>query len=273
MERFDRRYIFLIIFVVVLFPLIVPIGLPIRVSKEVRGAYDAIDRIPPGSKVYFACDYDPGSMPELHPMTLAILDHLFSHNVKVIGGCLWPGAAPLLEDAYNKIAIGKFGKEYGVDFVNLGYKEGREVVMVSLGRDIPATFPDDFYGTPVSKLPVMNGVRRLSDLAMIINVSAGYPGTKEWVQQVQSRYHIMLAAGCTAVSAPEYYPYYQSGQLVGLLGGLAGAAEYEKLVGVPGTATRGMDAQSLGHLAIIVFIIIGNLLYLYLKRTGKLARR
>jgi len=273
MERFDRRYIFLVIFVIVLFPLIWPLGLPIRVSKEVRGAYVAIDKIPPGSKVYFACDYDPGSMPELHPMTIAILNHLFSHNVKVIGGCLWPGAPPLLEEAFNKVAVEKYGKKYGVDFVNLGYKEGREVVMVSIGRSIPSTFPADFYGTPVSKFPVMQGVNSLSDVAMIVNISAGYPGTKEWVQQVQSRYHVAIASGCTAVSAPEYYPYYQSGQLVGLLGGLAGAAEYEKLVGIPGTATRGMDAQSLGHLAIIVFIVLGNLFYLYLKKKGKLARR
>lgn len=273
MERFDRRYIFLVIFVIVLFPLLVPLRLPIRVSKEVMGAYSAIDKIPPGSKIYFACDYDPGSMPELHPMTIAILNHLFAHDVKVIGGCLWPGAAPLLEDAFNKVAVQKYGKKYGVDFVNLGYKEGREVVMVSLGRSIPATFPDDYYGTPVSKLPVMDGVHSLSDLTMIVNISAGYPGTKEWVQQVQSRYHMMIASGCTAVSAPEYYPYYQSGQLVGLLGGLAGAAEYEKLVGVAGTATRGMDAQSLGHLAIIVFIVLGNVFYLYLKKKGKITRR
>jgi hypothetical protein len=32
-------------------------------------------------------------------------------------------------------------------------------------------------------------------------------------------------------------------------------------VGKPGTAMRGMDAQSLGHIAIIVFIVLGNILY------------
>ena len=98
-------------------------------------------------------------------------------------------------------------------------------------------------------------------------------GATSRVQQVQSRFHVILVAGCTAVSAPEYYPYYQSGQLVGLLGGLAGAAEYEKLVDVTGTATRGMDAQSLGHLAIILFIIIGNVLYFRSRRAGGRTRR
>ena len=42
------------------------------------------------------------------------------------------------------------------------------------------------------------------------------------IQQVRTRYNVPIVSGCTAVSAPEYYPYVQSGQLLGLLGGLAG---------------------------------------------------
>ncbi len=266
MEKVDRRYIFLAILLVVLVPLLAPLGLPIRISREVQSAYDAVARVPDGSKVYFAADYDPSTMPELHPMAMATLDHLFSKNCKVIGACLWPGCPPLLEDALRRIGEERYGKKYGVDFVNLGYKPGNEVAMVSVGRSIPATFPADFYGTPVESLEVMQGVRSLTDLAILVNISAGYPGTKEWVQQVQSRYHVVLVAGCTAVSAPEYYPYFQSGQLSGLMGGLAGAAEYEKLVGRPGTATRGMDAQSLGHIAIVIFIVLGNILYFASKK-------
>jgi hypothetical protein len=68
------------------------------------------------------------------------------------------------------------------------------------------------------------------------------------------------------VSAPEYYPYVQAGQLTGLLGGLSGAAEYEDLVGKRADAARGMDAQSVGHLMILVFIIAGNLLALGMRK-------
>jgi uncharacterized membrane protein YdjX (TVP38/TMEM64 family) len=67
-----------------------------------------------------------------------------------------------------------------------------------------------------------------------------------------------MVAGVTAVSAPEFYPYLQSGQLLGLLGGMAGAAEYEKLRNEKGTATRGMDAQSLAHVFVAVCILLGN---------------
>jgi hypothetical protein len=99
-------------------------------------------------------------------------------------------------------------------------------------------------------------------------VSAGYPGTKEWVQQVVSRFHVPMVAGVTAVSAPEYYPYLQAGQLHGLLGGMAGAAEYEILVKAPGLATRGMDAQSLAHLFIAFMIILGNLAFVRGSKKG-----
>jgi len=61
--------------------------------------------------------------------------------------------------------------------------------------------------------------------------------------------------------AADNTPYYEAGQLVGLSGGMKGSADYEQLVGAPGLATRGMDAQSFGHLLIISFIALGNVAY------------
>ena len=55
----------------------------------------------------------------------------------------------------------------------------------------------------------------------------------------------------------------------GMMGGLAGAAEYETLVQASGTATEGMRPQSVVHLIIIAFIILGNVMYfLYGRQKG-----
>jgi len=159
------------------------------------------------------------------------------------------------------IAGEEYHKQQGVDYVNLGYKVGNELVMSQMGQSIPNTFPVDNRGVSVKLIPVMKGIQNFQQIRLIVNVSAGYPGTKEWVQQVVSRYHVPMVAGVTAVSAPEYYPYLQAGQLHGLLGGMAGAAEYEVLVGAPGPATRGMDAQSLAHVFIAFMIVLGNLAF------------
>ncbi len=265
LTHLDRRFIFLAVLVVIIIPYIRPLGLPVRVSNEARGFFAAIERVPEGGTVFLAADYDPGSMPELQPMTKAALDLCFRRNIKVVGFCLWPAGPPLLNRAYADVAP-RYGKEYGLDYVNLGFKDGQEAVMVRVGSAVREAFPTDYNGTPVSQLPVVQEVENFSSVYLLISISAGYPGTKEWVQQVGQRFQnaagemIPIVSGCTAVSAPEYYAYVNAGQLQGLLGGLAGAAEFEELVGVIDTATRGMDGQSLAHLAIIVFIFFGNLL-------------
>jgi hypothetical protein len=181
--------------------------------------------------------------------------------MKIVAVELYPGGPPLADQSL-RIAGAEYGKREGFDYVNLGYKAGNEVVMSSMGTSIPRTFPVDRRGVPVEQIPVMDGVENFQQVALLVSVSAGYPGTKEWVQQVVSRFHVPMVAGVTAVSAPEYYPYLQAGQLRGLLGGMAGAAEYETLLEAPGLATRGMDAQSLAHVFIAFMILLGNLAFL-----------
>jgi hypothetical protein len=67
----------------------------------------------------------------------------------------------------------------------------------------------------------------------------------------------------TAVMASDYYTYVQSGQLVGLIGGLKGAAEYETLMHEKdGYATRVMNIQSVVHCIVVGFILVGNIAFL-----------
>ncbi len=254
----DRRWIFLAVGLLVVVPLQTGFHVaPVLPSARAKGFYDAIERLPAGATVLLAGDYDPGTIAENDPMLLAAVRHLMAKNLKIIAVELYPGGPPLADRALHKGAE-EFHKTEGIDFVNLGFKSGNEVVMSQMGSSIPRTFPTDRRGVPVSQLRVMKGVENFGQIALLVSISAGYPGTKEWVQQIVSRYHVPMVAGVTAVSAPEYYPYLQAGQLQGLLGGMAGAAEYEVLVGHPALATRGMDAQSLAHIFIAFMILLGN---------------
>jgi hypothetical protein len=67
-----------------------------------------------------------------------------------------------------------------------------------------------------------------------------------------------MVLGATAVMTTDYYPYLSSGQILGLIGGMKGAAEYERLNDFFGDARRGMDAQSLVHVVIVLLVIVGN---------------
>src|SRR5262245_27185436 len=260
LEALDRRWIFLTVALLVLIPLVFPLKLPLSVSGPARNYFQAIEDVPNGSIVVLAGDYDPASAPELLPMTSASVRHLFRKNCRIIALELWEGGPPLVDGVLHEIGD-ELGKKYGVDYVNLGYKAGREAVMPSFGNSFARTFPNDYSGTPVSRLPLMQQADNFSQTALFVNISGGYPCTKEWVQQVQGRFNVRMVSGSTAVQSPEIYPYLQAGQVLGLLGGMAGAAEYEKSIDYPGPATKGMDAQSIAHLFVMFLILLGNAIY------------
>lgn len=266
LEKLDRRWVFLAMALAVAAPLFFKLGLAPKTTPPVKAFYDYIEALPPESRVLCSFDYDPGSKAELDPMCIAVLQHLLERGHRPVIVTLWSTAPALIERNVNMICRDKYGKQYGTDYVYLGLKEGREAVMVAMGKSIRSTFPVDFYGTPVGQIPLMNGVENYEQFQALINVSAGYPGTKEYVQYVTTRFAIPLLSGASAVSVPEYSAYYQSGQLKGLLTGITGAAEYEALLEKPGLALTAMDGQTMGHFVIIAFIIFGNIVYFFLRR-------
>jgi hypothetical protein len=268
----DRRIIFVIMALAIVLPLIFPMEMPLQVSRQVQDIYDAVEALPPGSRVLVASDFEPGSKPELYPFLIATYRHLFrKEGLRVVTSSLWVAGPPLVDAALQTTAVEEFGAEYGVDYVNLGFKEGRHMVILNMGENLRGTFPTDARGTPIDELPVMDGIRTLRDFDLIINVSSGVPGTREWVQLAQSRYDLRLAASVTSVMAPEMVPYYQARQLVGLAGGMAGAAEYETLLDRPGLASQGLAVLSFTHLLIVLAIVLANVSY-FLGR-GRRRRR
>ncbi len=261
----DRRIIFVTVAVVIILAIVFPVGLPIQVSKPAERLYREIESLPVGSYVLFSFDYDPASMAEVDPMVLAVTRHCFRKGLKIVSLGLWPQGVLLGESRLEKAAE-EYGKEYGVDFANLGYKTGGIVVISGIATNLRTVFPQDYTGRDIDSLPILNGIEDLEPFSLIISFSAGDPGIRHWVMIAQARFGKKVGCGSTAVQAPAFYPYLQANQLIGLLGGMKGAAEYEKLVKAPGLATAGMDAQSFTHAAIVIFIILGNVIFFLKKR-------
>lgn len=268
LEKLDRRWIYLFIALGVTLPLFIKFTLPPKITPPVKAFYDAIEKLPAGSLVLCSIDYDPGGRAELNPMTVAAFRHLLNRGHKLVILTLWSTGPALVEGLMNDVCRDEFKKEYGKDYVYLGQKEGREAVMVEMGRSIRSTFPLDYYHTPIEQIPLMQHVENYASFDLMVNISAGYPGTKEYVQYVQSRFKIDIVSGASAVSVPEYSAYYQSGQLKGLLTGISGAAEYETLLERPGLALVTMGGQTVGHLIIVFFILMGNVIY-FVNRRGR----
>lgn len=283
LQRFDRRWLFLIMGLAIVVPLIFPIGLPIKPGPMTKAAFNSVEALQPGDVVLLSLDLDPASTPELEPFYRAVVLQLKRKHVKLVVTTTWYQAPPLVERWIREAIETPLAPTYAgydgppdsaykknVDYVYLGFREGREATILRMGADLRQTFDghaDD--GTPLDQIPMMTGIKALKDFKLIVDVSAGYPGAKEYVQYVQARYDLRMIVSTTAVSLTDLTPYYQTGQLDGIVGGLAAAAQYEKLVGVKGTATAGADVLNVGHGVVILAILLGNLVYFAGRRNAR----
>lgn len=269
----ERRIVFAYIGLGVMLPLLMKLTPPLPVTTDVERLYNHISKLSPGSKVLCAYDFDPPSAPELQPMAVAFTKWAFKHDLKLIIMGLWPQgpqqANMALEEAFKDPEVVTKPHEQGVDWVNLGFQSGNEFVILSMGDQFKRMFPRDTRLIAYDSIPILKNVANFSNIDFIMDFGAGYPGTREWVQIGVDRYKSSLGAGTTAVQATEVYPYLSSGQLVGLLGGMSGAAEFEKVLDEKGKASTFILAQMFGHAIVMAFVIIGNIAYFVSGRKKK----
>ncbi|MEO0069942.1 MAG: hypothetical protein ABIK18_04020 [candidate division WOR-3 bacterium] len=263
----DRRIIYLLLTIVVITPLIIKPKILVRVSQPVRDAFNAVDQLPAYSVVMISIDFDPSSAPEVQPMLLAILRHAFKKDLKVILTGQLALGLPIGEIALNQVAP-EYGKVYGKDYVNIGYRPGYSALMVGIGREIRDFFKTDYRGTPLDSFEFMRSVHNYQDIALLVSLAHGAVADA-WIQFAGARFKQKIIVGCTGVNAPGMFQYYSAHQIEGIIGGLQGASEYEALVQKPGSATLGMPAQSTAHGLLILLLIIGNIGFLISRKRGK----
>ncbi|HEU4764547.1 MAG TPA: hypothetical protein VFT93_02720 [Candidatus Eisenbacteria bacterium] len=275
MLALDRRWIYLFVLVSLITPIVVPIGLPVTTTGSTRKAFEFIERLKPGDVVWISYDYGPSSAPENDPMAEAFLRQCFLKKLRVIVCAFYPlGGLGLANNSVARIVAETPGLRYGVDYINLGYKDGAAAVMRRLGDNIADAFPTDVNGRKIEDFPIMKGIHDIHHVSLVFTVATGIIG-EYWITQVHAQFGTPIIIGPTAVSAPKYYAYLNAGQLEGMLGGMKGAAEYEKLLMAkyPSlnryyhetkyfTATKGMDGQTVLHTVILMFIFLGNVAFL-----------
>jgi len=268
--KLDRRWVYLLLIVVCVAAYAYQYSVPILVEPEVRAIYDRIESLKAGDIVLIAIDYDPNNLAELHPMAYAIIEHCWRKKVKTIFTALsqnGPGMAEqAIRDLTDSLALDREyngvkykGREIinGVDYCFLGYKPYYAIVILGMGQSFKLPFPTDYYGIPLDSIPMMDGVINYGQVKLVVDISGGNI-TDAWISYGQGRFGFPLALGLTGVMTAQYYPFLGSGQVIGIMGGLLGAAEYEKLADNPGRATDGMRVQLPAHIVIILFIIMGN---------------
>ncbi len=278
--KIDRRIIYLVIGIVVILPLVFPTVERVRVMAPAQSLFNAVDSIPEDMILMIDFDYDPQTMPENEPMAIALLRHAFKRRIKVAALSLYVQPLALALKALDQVTE-EFNARaetradsivYGRDYVLLGWQPPPIVPLLEMGISISNVYSTDYYGYRTDSLPVMQGIENFNDVGILVSISGGN-APLWWIGYSQVLYGVAVGAGLTAVSASDFYIYYQTGQFSGLMVGMKGAAEYEELVEsklqVPGErkASEAMPSLTAAHLAIMVFIVIGNIGYLMRRRT------
>lgn len=276
----DRRWIFLLMAVAVMIPVVLRKEFPEVPSPLVQKVFDKVESLEPGARILMPMDYDPGSEPELQPMANAFVWHACQKGAKIYFMALWPVGQQMTDNTIAEVISADFPDyQYGRDYVNLGFKSGNEGVIKVVVSNIRELYTTDASGRSLNEFEMTRDINDIRSMDLILNVSAGYPGTKEWVQYAATPLGIPIAGGCTGVQAPLLYPYIPN-QLFGLLGAIKGAAEYEAALKAHypdyGTHlnedgervrdpkyTKGierMGPQLIAHCLIMGLIVLGNLI-------------
>ncbi|MBP7559011.1 MAG: hypothetical protein KBA64_00885 [Armatimonadetes bacterium] len=282
--KIDRRIVFVFIFVALTVPFLIPgMNVPVETQPPAEKLFAAIEALPSGSDVIISFDYGPSTKPELSPMATALARHCFSRDIRIYATAFYLEGPAIGEQILREVAE-EYGKEEHVDYVNLGYKPGGPAaVIMGMAAGVSQVFPTDKNNTPLGDIPAMSHFKKLSDIELCISLSAStYP--EAWAGFAKARVGVPCAGGVTAVMAADFYAFLDTGQLVGCLMGMAGAAEYEELLvsnkvneNAYGTATQGMASQSMAHIVIVAFVAIGNIaMYMSLRnqrRSGSRRRK
>lgn len=220
-----------------------------------------------------AADWGPSTKAENLPQTEVLIEHLMRRRLPFALITNVPDAEAFMRALPEDVAK-RLNKEdarekweYGKDWVNLGYQPGWGIMIQKLAAatDFHQALGTDARGTPLSEIPCMRTVKNIKNVKLLAEFTGLVGAFDAWVQFFQTaEYRPPMAHGCTSITIPEAYIYLDSGQIVGLHEGIAGAAAYSSMLSEQ-NEKRGSDsaivtntALAVAHVVVIFLIIVGN---------------
>lgn len=264
LQEVDRRFLYVLILLVVSAPFFLKVKIPVHVSPATEALYDAIENLPQGSFVLLSVDWGAGTRGENRPHTYALLHHLMRKKLRFAMISFEPQSTTICQAIAEEVAKQYHYKE-GTDWVNVGYKPDQDNYLKAFVLDIPGSVGFDIHHNPVASLPVMQGIKTARDIKLLLDVTPS-DTYNSYIKFLQGPYQVPLGVAPTSVMAPEAYNRLDSGQVIGIMPGLQGAVEYEQKLGISGKATQASLSLSAAHFLIIFFILMGNVAMLLERR-------
>ena len=247
--------------------LILAVGLPLATGiqtvpgvvypSELSTTRGLINGLRANPSVLMVFDYEPALSGELEAAAAPVIEHLLFKGPRLAILSTSP-TGPILADSFMKRL------PTPPEYVNLGYLAGGPAGILGFAEDPPAAATYTLEGTPAWQTPTLQGVQDLSDFAAVLVLTDNADTGRTWIEQ--AGHYLNTAPMIMVISAqaePMIRPYYDSGQIKGLVTGLAGGKAYEQaneqvFQGV-GLTRRYWDAFSAGLFLAEVMILVGGL--------------
>ena len=283
----DRHIIYLILLVALAIPKIFDLQLPSVPFKNAERAFELLENIPNAgsSLVVVALDFGPNTVGENRPQAETLIEHLMLRNIPFLLTSQTSQSKSLLEEIPQKVAqrlnqqlpVGDKAntKLYGQNWVNIGFRPGGITFLQQFAKsdNLASDLKTDARGNSLRDLAIFKSINSSKQISHVIQIT-GLTGTLNNFLEFFSRpgHRPVFIHGCTSIVIPEAYIYLDSRQLGGLLEGVAGAAWYSKLLQEKFKLPDSGDSSaivntmiSVGHLVLIFFVVLGNLLF-YIKK-------
>ncbi|HEX9913381.1 MAG TPA: hypothetical protein VGB32_00530 [Candidatus Bathyarchaeia archaeon] len=271
MLALDQRIIFALMFLALAFPILNPVILPMDIQQYSRDSFEFADAVPNGSVVLIEGGLTAATYPQGGPGLEVQIVHLLRKDIKLVffsigtESSAWTVTA--IDNALAKLPSGVAG-ENGVNWVHMGYVPGGESGVAAFANDIRSVKTEDHFGTPIGQIPLMSDINKASDFAALFWWGGSEGSIPYGVRQIVTPFGVPMTGMCTTNEVPNYTPYISSGQMVGIIGGVRGSAEYEYLMGMPGLALGQAMATNFGGLLWAILVVLGNVLYFIAGRGG-----
>jgi hypothetical protein len=259
MATYDKRWVYVVLFIVVLGPLINPIGMPIGISALTRNYYAELDTLQEGDIVLDAWNMEFSGYMELKPGVLASHKVFIEKGVKL---CIALGhfegvAIPPVVFKELQTWLDRYDYTEGEDYVIIGYVWPNEAAVAAMAQDFHANVRVDWKGNSIEGT-FLDEIQNAGDFDMISDYTTGL-ATTFIIRHMVLEYDIPMIENSIGVSVPGHLANLDAGLLTALLASTRGGAELEFLIDSPGPGLKSMDAFTFGHYMLIAFIIIGNI--------------
>ena len=237
------------------------IPIPTQATSDLGDFIDTIYSLDSGSPVLIVMDYQPALAGEMETALSPVLNDLMIFGKPISFVSTLPTGPLMVSRMMDRMQAEPFRHTYrdGEQFVDLGFLPGDAAGIRTFANYPRETVGTSGFGVSVWDTPVLSGMQLLNDFSAVIVVTDNPDTGRIWVEQagpvLQGQPMLMVIS---AQAEPMLIPYYDSGQVRGLLTGLGGGAVYESIRQQPGNAHLYWDSYGFGLIAMQLLILAGG---------------